>query len=299
LADLRLGLIGCGRIAERGYVPALGRASGVRLTAVADPVQERCARVAPGVPSFPSAAELVQAGAVDALVLASPVAVHLSDARLAADSGIPTLIEKPPARDPGEAAQLALLSPAPRIAFNRRFDPELAAIRKAVQARIERLDLLFVMRTRKSSWRSHDVDDDVVLDLGPHVVDLALWISGADPTAVSGTSDRRSAAFELQLGDRGVARIECAANRPYLERIVVQAGGESVARYERGGLLQGARAILAGPAAESPLVPSLTRQLESFARAVRGGAEPELASAADGVRVMRVLAVARPHGETA
>jgi myo-inositol 2-dehydrogenase/D-chiro-inositol 1-dehydrogenase len=298
LADLRLGLIGCGRIAERGYLPALRDAQGVRLAAVADPVSMRCARIAPGVPSYASAAELLEAGAADALVLATPVAAHLSDARLASESDIPTLVEKPPARDAGEAAQLASLSPPPWIGFNRRFDPELAAIRTALETTDERFELSLLICTRKSSWQSYDVDDDVLLDLGPHVVDLALWISGTEATAVSGSSDRQRATFELELGDRGVARIECVANRPYRERIVVRSGGEPIARYERGGLLQGARAILGGSAVESPLVPSLTRQLESFARAVRGSVEPALGSAADGVRVMRVLDAARPRAET-
>mgnify|MGYP003296138932 CR=1 FL=1 len=31
MAQLRVGLVGCGRIAERGYAPALGRAEGVEL----------------------------------------------------------------------------------------------------------------------------------------------------------------------------------------------------------------------------------------------------------------------------
>jgi predicted dehydrogenase len=250
------------------------------------------------VPSFQGASDLLEAGAADAVVLATPVAVHLSDARLAAAAGIPTLIEKPPARDEEEAAQLASLNPPPWIAFNRRFEPELGAIRRAVQSATEPVELSFVIRARKSSWPSYEVADDLLLDLGPHVVDLALWISQADPTAVRGRSNRHRALFELELGDRGVARIECAANRPYLERIVVRVRGKPFARYERGGLFQGARAILAGSAAASPLVASLTRQLESFARALAGGAEPELASAADGVRVMRVLDAVRTAGKT-
>jgi predicted dehydrogenase len=298
LGDVRLGLIGCGRIAERGYVPALRGADGVRLAAVADPVQERCARVAPGMPSFSNLADLLESGAADALVLATPVAMHLPDARAAAEFGIPTLIEKPPARDEREATELASLSPPPWIGFNRRFDPELVAIRNAVRAITDRLELSLLIRTRRSSWRSYAVHDDVVLDLGPHVVDLALWITGAQPTAVSGRSDRHSAGFQLELGERGVVRIECRANRPYLERIVVRSNGAAVARHERGGLVQGARAVLAGAAAESPLVPSLRRQLECFARAARGGHEPDLASATDGIRVMRVLDVARRHGQT-
>ncbi|MFL5945308.1 MAG: hypothetical protein ACJ74D_07910 [Gaiellaceae bacterium] len=41
MSELRLGLIGCGLIAERGYLPALRRARGVRLVAVADRIGAR------------------------------------------------------------------------------------------------------------------------------------------------------------------------------------------------------------------------------------------------------------------
>jgi predicted dehydrogenase len=53
------------------------------------------------------------------------------------------------------------------------------------------------------------------------------------------------------------------------------------------------RAIVGGGRVESPLVPSLVKQLEAFARAVRGGVEPDLATAAEGIQVMRVLDAVR------
>ncbi|MDX6388642.1 MAG: hypothetical protein QOD85_2444 [Gaiellaceae bacterium] len=293
MAELRVGLIGCGRLAERGYLPALECVRGVRLAAVADTVQERGAHLAPGVPSFPGAAELLDAGGVDALVLATPVAVHLADARLAAEAGIPVLIEKPPARDEHDASLLASLDPAPRLAFNRRFEPELAAVRQSVQGTDSPVELSLVIRARKSSWPSYEADDDVLLNLGPHVVDLALWIAGTEPDEIRGSADGDRARIELAFGRHLFVRIECAANRPYRERIVARSGDRQLAHYERGGLLQGARAIIGRGRVESPLVPSLVKQLEAFARAVRGSVEPDLATAAEGAQVMRVLDAVR------
>src|SRR5687768_16265975 len=105
-------------LAERGYLPAIERASGVRLAAVADRVPSRCAELAPGVPAYPSASELLAAAEVDGLVVATPAAAHLEDARAAAAAGIPTLVEKPPAANAGEAAALAEVRPLPRVGFN-------------------------------------------------------------------------------------------------------------------------------------------------------------------------------------
>ncbi|HEX6662949.1 MAG TPA: Gfo/Idh/MocA family oxidoreductase [Gaiellaceae bacterium] len=293
MAQLRVGLVGCGRIAERGYAPAFARAEGVELAAVADPVRERCERVAPGAPSFRSAAELLAAGAADALVLATPAAAHLRDARLAAEACVPVLIEKPPASSVDEAAELAALDPSPRIGFNRRFEPACTVLRDAGR-RASQLELSFDLRARKRSWRPYDVDDDVLLDLGPHLVDLAIWISGTDVELVDAYLDGDRAALELKLGERGVARISCGEG-PYRERLEVRAGQKTLARNERGGLRAAAGAIVLRR--ESPLVPSLAAQLESFARAVAGGGEPDLATAADGLRVMRVLTTARQLAE--
>jgi len=40
-APLRLGLVGCGRLAELGYAPAAAAARGVEIVAVADPDRDR------------------------------------------------------------------------------------------------------------------------------------------------------------------------------------------------------------------------------------------------------------------
>jgi myo-inositol 2-dehydrogenase / D-chiro-inositol 1-dehydrogenase len=279
VGDLRVGLVGCGRIAERGYVPALQRADGVRLAAVADPVPARCAGVAPGVPAFASAAELIDARAADALVLATPAARHLADAQAACVAGIATLVEKPPAPTAAEAAELARLDPSPFVGFNRRFEPALEELRRAAAA-TRSLRLRLVLRRRRSSWPSYEAADPVALDLGPHLVDLAFWLSGAEADRVAGRADENRMSLELELsGGRGSASIECELGRPYRELVEISGIGS----FARGGWRTALRAR------ESPLVASLTRELEAFARAARGDVTPELATAHDGLRVMRVL----------
>jgi predicted dehydrogenase len=277
--DVRLGLIGCGRIAEWGYLPALRRAQGVRLAAVADRVVSRCAEVAPGVPSFASARELLDADVADALVLATPSRAHLADAVAATSAGVPVLIEKPPAPTARETAELVALRPMPYIGFNRRFEPALQELRAAARAAAA-VRLRLVLHRRRSSWPSHESGDPVALDLGPHLVDLAFWLSGAQAAGVTGRADDSHISFEIQLADgRGTAAIDCALGRPYRELVEVRGLGS----FKRGGLFSVLRS------GESPLVDSLARQLEAFARAVRGGHEPDLATAEDGLRVMRAL----------
>jgi predicted dehydrogenase len=289
---VRLGLVGCGRLAARGYLPAFQRASGVRLTAVADIDRTRCTALAPDLPAHDSARALVTAGRVDGVVIATPTQAHASDARAVAEAGLPALVEKPLGLDAVEAAGLAALRPAPRVGFNRRFEPGLARLREDLATRTG-LDLVLRMHYRRRVWGPYDMRDDALLDLAPHLVDLARWLTRSDALRVRAHRlTWQQAIFEIEFG-RHRATVGCASHRVAAERVEARdAQRRVVARYRRGGL---ARAILdrLHPPAESPLVTTLARQLEAFGRAVRGGDGAPLATASDGLAVMRVLDAVR------
>lgn len=284
---VRIGLVGCGRLAEVGYLPALALAGTTRLAAVADPDPRRRRLAGEGVPGFSGIEPLLASGAVEAVIVATPSGAHLAQAERAAAAGLPALVEKPPAADAREARGLAELTPAPWIGFNRRFVPAVARLAGVAGAFCE-LDLR--MSYRRRTWRPLCAGDDALLDLGCHLVDLARWLSGQEVTAVSA---RRvapaAAAFELVL-ERGRARVRCAVGRPYRERLEVAGAGR---RFDSGGGLALARDRVAGRRRESPLVASLTEQLRAFARAVRGEDPGPLASAADGAAAMAVLDAVR------
>jgi predicted dehydrogenase len=290
--EFRIGLVGCGRLAERGYLPAAERAAGVRVVAVADPDRLRRESLAPALPRFREAEALVATGGVDGLVLATPAAEHLHDARMAADAGLHTLIEKPPAADAAEAGELARLHPAPMIGFNRRFEPAVQELAGALRGQ-ESLDLRLEHRGRRRAWRPYVVDDDALLTLGPHLIDLVSWLTDSPIRSVRAreTSWHR-AKLELEL-ETGRASLECRLDRPHLERVEARGGGgQLIFRRVVGGLIRYSLARL-GPPHQSPLVSTLTRQLEAFAGASRGIADPRLGSACDGVAVMAVIDAAR------
>lgn len=287
---IRIGLVGCGRIAERGYAPAFRRAQGVVLVAVADPASERCHRVAPGLPSFPCAKAMLDAEPVDALVLATPAAAHLVDARAAAEHRVPALIEKPPAVELADARELAALDPPPFMAFNRRFEPGVAALRR-VTSEAPRLRLELELRTRPSSWRAYVADDDALANLGSHPVDLVRWLTGSEIERIRADVDGNAVSLELELGNGASAAIELHDNRPYRERVVVRSDGRRLGSYRAGGPWAAARSLVSRD--EHPLAASIARQLEAFAASLRGERVDRLANARDGVAVMAALTVAR------
>jgi predicted dehydrogenase len=288
---VRLGLVGCGRLAELGYAPAARAAASVEIVAVADPERARRGLVAErlGAAAHARLDELLAATALDGLVVCTSAGHHEAVAAVAAQADVPALVEKPPAPDAMGALRLAALTPAPWIGFNRRFDQGLELAGR-VPAGGE-LELRMLLQYRRKSWRPVTGGDDALLDLAPHLVDLALHLTGSLPVAVRAHAAREHAGIELAIS-RGRVRIECATDRPHHELVEIgDAGGRRIARAERGGR---ARAIAARvrPRAH-PLVRSLTAQLEAFAAALRGEDPGPLATAAEGAAVMLVLDAAR------
>jgi predicted dehydrogenase len=274
-----------------GYAPAFRRARSVRLVAVADLNGDRCRAVASDTAAFDSAGALIAGSEAEAIVVATPVELHVEIAAEAADAGLPALVEKPPASSAEEAARLLELEPAPSIAFNRRFDGALRELRDRVPpAGPVELQLVF---ERRGTWGSYSGDDPLLLDTGPHALDLVRWLAGGDVARLRARESRRGATIELELEEgRGTARVEIRTNRPYREVAEVRSNGSLVGRHTVGGTLQGILARL-GRASESPLVPSLTRQLDAFAASVRGERGHEVGTARDGVAVMIAVDAAR------
>jgi predicted dehydrogenase len=294
-SPLRIGLVGCGRIAEAGYLPAIRGCGEVELVAVTDPVRARRERVAALAANrtaprpLPDAADLVAAG-TEAVIIASPASAHIADAVTMARAGIPCLVEKPPAPDHTGAEELARLEPPPWVGFNRRFQQGVELIPEVPSRGPLVIELDF--RYRRASWRSHVVRDDALLDVGPHLVDLALLLTGsANASVEAARSDAERAEITFETG-RARVRIRCATDRIHVERVVVgRPDGEVVAASRHGGIGDALAARIRRR--ELPLVASLRHQLEAFAAAARGGDPDLLATAEDGARAMRVIDAAR------
>ena len=287
---LRLGLVGCGRLAELGYLPAARGAADVEFVGVVDPDRARRGLLAAklGVPGHARLGELLAATPLDGLVVCTPAEDHEEVAALAAHAGITALVEKPPAPDAAGALRLASLAPAPWIAFNRRFDQGLQLSRSVPPG--GDLTIRMVLHYRRNSWRPVARGDDALLDLGPHLIDLALFLTGSLPVAVRASATRDRAGIVLAT-TRAEIQIECAIDRPHHELVEIRtAGGRLAGRAVSAGRARGALTRVTGA---HPLVRSLRLQLEAYARALRGDDPGPLATAAEGAAVMRVLDAAR------
>jgi predicted dehydrogenase len=303
MTHLSLLIVGGGRLTESGYLPALTVTAGMSPTVVVDPDparREQMVRVAAdlGLGRIATAAtidEAIDSHRTDGAIVASPVGSHVALAAALASANMPTLVEKPPANDAAGAAQLTTLEPAPSIGFCRRFDPGASAVRDAVTSAGADIDLRLTIHYRRGSWGAVTTRDDALLDLGPHLVDWALWMTGSAVESVSCTElSSERARLELTL-TRGRVLVDAATDRPWREVAELRRhDGRIAARHHLGGHVDGIAARVRPARGPSPLVRCLTAQLVAFARSATGRPpDPRLATAHDGAAVMAVIDAAR------
>ncbi len=103
----RWGIAGYGWVA-RDYVGPAMQAAGHRLTAIADPSETaRMAATGADIAAFEDFADVIAAGNIDALYVATPNHLHAAPAIAAMEAGIPVLCEKPMAAQLTDAERIA------------------------------------------------------------------------------------------------------------------------------------------------------------------------------------------------
>jgi len=138
---MRLGVIGCGRIAQVAHFPALEKADGVEVVVVCDQSEEVARSVAGryGIGSYVTdAAKVFENQQVEAVLIAVPDRFHRELAEAALRAGKHVLVEKPLASTVDEARQLVALQEETgltlQVGSNKRYDPGLSFARDFVAA---------------------------------------------------------------------------------------------------------------------------------------------------------------------
>lgn len=208
MRTLGLALMGTGRMAHV-YGPKINEHPGLRLEMIYNPRRasaEKAAALYGGRPSD-DLASVLEDPSVDAVVIATPTDTHVDYIEQAARAGKPIYCEKPldKSLDRVDRALATLRShPVPfMLGFNRRFDPENAALRDAVKnGEIGRLNMLM-------SWSREPAPPPVeyvrasggyFVDATIHDIDLLCWIAGEHPVEVYASG---SCMFDPAIGAEG------------------------------------------------------------------------------------------------
>ncbi len=191
---VKLGLIGAGSVREM-YGPAFRYINTGYIAAVADP-DEKALKKTMEVMNIPrgynSVQSMLEDVELDAVLIVSPVFLHLEHVIAAAETGLHILLEKPMARTVKEAEKIIEVSKNAgvllSIAFNRRLIPPIwtaeQIIRSGELGEIFNFECVWRSWTAayNSGWRdSAECMGGVFQDHGSHTIDTAQrWFGEAE-----------------------------------------------------------------------------------------------------------------------
>ncbi len=334
---LKVGVIGCGRVAQSIHLNILLSMAGVEVVALAEPDLQRrgeASRRVPGAPSYASYEHLLKLPDVEAVFICVPTALHAEVALAALEHGKHIYLEKPLATNLDEARSVLTAwrraGVVGMIGFNYRFNPLFQTVRRHIQS--GRLGTLIGIRSVFSTaarplplWKqTRQSGGGVLLDLAAHHVDLVHLFFGQEVRQIyaelrSHHSEDDSAALELRLADGLLVQSFfslCAVEEDRFE-IYGQAGKLAVDRYrsldveiiEAGrefSLLnrvgRGLRALSRGPYLFKKHFalrnePSYREAVRQFVSAVRGNAVAA-PDLQDGYRCLEVVCAAERSAHT-
>jgi predicted dehydrogenase len=324
--QLRLGVLGCGRVFQRFHLPALSRIASIQLMAACD-TDRRQHQWAQGRSSSPllfgSLDDLIRHADVEALLVLTPPASHAEVVVRALDAGLHVLVEKPMALTPEEGAQMVQASRHAgrrlQVGFSRRFRDPYRRLRERVrqlepgQLRAVRFELAFPTRSwgAQTDFLGNDSRGGGVLDdVLSHQIDLIcwLWALPVEVRSEAGSLSGGAVRVELRLGN---VLMQCeAAHGAYLERLELELSDGMVLEATGSALRKGPAAFPALRRHRARIgdqlsllndrlfgrtnttLNSFEAQLRDFERGIRGG-QSDGASGEDGLRVIQIVEACR------
>lgn len=320
----KIGLMGCGTVADYGHIPTILHTPGLELAALYDPDPGRlhAARDKFAIPAaFTDADEFLAAG-LDAVAITSPAPCHILNVRDALRHGQHILCEKPLGMNEAECAEMAGLARAAGrmlfTAFDYRFSPASLAIRELVRngaiGDLRSLRLIYI-------WNNHGkfqqdargnrvlnerrvgrmLEGGPMVDCGVHQIDLArFWLASEVKRwqAAGAWVDDYDAPDHMYLhldhenGAHTMVEISYSycytAKEPINQFVYELIGTEGVIRYDRGAKLFEIRTAQGTTALPFSPEKNFAGMYQAFAAALETGQSDTLPTAEDGLVAARI-----------
>ncbi|MEZ8006611.1 MAG: inositol 2-dehydrogenase [Amylibacter sp.] len=209
MKKIGIALLGSGRMAQV-YGPKINAHPGLNLAVVFNPNLESAQAIVNqyGGKALGDLDATLANPNVDAVLIATPANTHLEYVLASAKAGKPTFCEKPLDQSLERAEQcIEVLKTYPvpfMLGFNRRFDPDIIALQKAVRSG-ELGQLSFLMSTSREPFPPPlsylQSSGGYFVDATIHDIDLMCWISGERPIEVFATGSCLTDPAIGKLGD--------------------------------------------------------------------------------------------------
>lgn len=283
LGPVRLGLAGVGRWGQN-LLRVLSDTAGATLLSVADP---RPLAPVPGVLHAAELEQLLTLPALQAVVIATPSALHAAHATLALRAGRHVFVEKPLALTTPSARSLCELAEARGLCLMvghiLRYHPALLGLQRLLETqalgRPQRVDLVR-LAGREST-------EDPWWCLAPHDLSLLEFLLGSPIAAIACSERAGRVISQVRTQAELPARVEVGFGALKHSHVEVQCEG-GVLRYDPSAGLTVTRAGEPARAVRVAPAEPLRLEMEHFIRCVQTGAEP-LTSGAEGLRVVSAL----------
>ncbi len=188
----RYGLYGVGRIGR--VHGSIVKEQGHSIVAVGDEVAaaaDEAVQVlgAPGIPTFTDPGEMIASSDLDAVIISSHTKDHARDARPFVAAGIPVYLEKPLTSELPKAFDFVAAVGTDRhliqIGLQRRFDEALRHAKWMMDDGMigEIREIRSVLRDQYPPPATY-TSRGLIIDMGIHVADEALWLLGEYPAEV-------------------------------------------------------------------------------------------------------------------
>jgi len=201
---LRVGMIGCGGIANNKHMPSLKKINRADIVAFCDIVEERAQKAAneygvPGAKVYTDYKELLKDNTLDAVYVCTPNKSHSFITIDALESGKHVMCEKPMAKTAKEAR--AMVDAAKRtgkiltIGYQNRYRSDTMYLKKAADSgELGEVYYAKAHATRRRAvptWgvflNEEEQGGGPLIDIGTHALDLTLWcMDNYKPKSVMG-----------------------------------------------------------------------------------------------------------------
>lgn len=313
---VRVAVLGCGAATRTLHLPG-ARAAGFEVTGFWSRTRSSAEAAAGEWGSgtvFDSADEALDPARADAVIVATPNALHADLAIRAAKGGLHALVEKPMATTLDDADAMIAAADAAgtvlMIAQTARFAPPVAAVRAAVRG-----GAIGELRSVRATLRNQGPDawspgaawfaepdlsgGGALMDLGVHLADAIRAITGSEARAVAAMCRPAppidvDAQAVLTLDGGVIASMHAGWDAPVADFSLTVSGSEAIAHADG---LAGAVLIRGDGVAEPLPEPVADDQWSAFARAVSGLEQPAV-TGDDGRAALAIVLAAYRSIET-
>ncbi|WP_019181091.1 Gfo/Idh/MocA family protein [Microbacterium yannicii] len=205
--DLRVGVVGAGLMGADHITRITNRIAGAVVSAIVEPDAGRAAAAAedaPGAQTFGRIEAAIEAGVVDAVLIATPGRFHEPVLVPALEAKLPILCEKPLTPDSASSWEILELEqqldrPHIQVGFMRRFDAEYQQLRELVASKDAGELMLLRCAHRNPSVPDTYTQEMLINDSVVHEFDVVPWLAGSPVASVEVKFPRRNSLSPAQL----------------------------------------------------------------------------------------------------